>query len=318
MRNWILGVDGGGTKTNVAAYDAETGSLGARGTAGGINVYFDGPERAAENLKAAIESLSLAPEDRILGLGIGDPALDDSVPEAGRQLREWGAALLPEGALCVSGSDVLMALYAFAGGKPGALVVAGTGSMGVALREPYRHGGQNTLLTVGGWGQPTTDPGSGNDIGTRGICAALDAFDGTGPETALCGAVLAFFGAEQPRELVDIFNGDRMRRSQIAAFSRQVAQCADAGDPVSRAILEAAGQHLGKYARSLLRQAGQALPVGAYGSVLVNNGFVRRVFAEEIQKEFPQARVRVPAQPPEYGAALFAAHALGIQWEEES
>jgi hypothetical protein len=69
-------------------------------------------------------------------------------------------------------------------------------------------------------------------------------------------------------------------------------------------------------ASGLLRQIGRPVPIGAYGSVLVNNGFVRRIFAEAVQKEFPQAEVRVPEISPEYGAARFAAHALGIRWEE--
>ena len=209
-----------------------------------------------------------------------------------------------------------MALYGFTGGQAGALLVAGTGSMGVGLPAPYRHGEENPMVTVGGWGSPTTDPGSGNDIGTRGICAALDAFDGAGPETALCGAVMDFYGATEPRQLVAILNGEEMSRSRIAAFSRQVALCAEAGDPVSLSILESAGQALGRYGCSMLRQMGEAVPVGAYGSVLINNGFVRRVFTETVQKEFPQAQVSIPEVSPEYGAARFAAHALGIRWEE--
>lgn len=86
---------------------------------------------------------------------------------------------------------------------------------------------------------------------------------------------------------------------------------------MSMEILQEAGLVLGKYACSLLRQIGAAVPVGAYGSVLIHNGCVRRVFTETIHKEFPQAQVSIPDTPPEYGAARFAAHALGIRWEEE-
>ena len=316
MRDVIIGIDGGGTKSNLVALDAATGAQAAWASTGSINVYFDGLEQAVNTVKEGLEALGLTPEDRVLGVGIGDPALDDSYLAEGKDLREAVSRLLPGQPPCFSRSDVFMALYGFTGGAPGALLVAGTGSMGVGLKEPYRHGQENPMLTVGGWGEPTTDPGSGSDIGTRGICAALDAFDGTGPETALCGAVMEFYGAEEPRQLVAILNGEDMTRSRIAAFSRQVARCAEAGDPVSRAVLESAGQALGRYGCSLLRQIGRPVPIGAYGSVLVNNGFVRRIFAEAVQKEFPQAEVRVPEISPEYGAARFAAHALGIRWEE--
>ena len=316
MRNVIIGIDGGGTKSNLVALDAATGEKLAWTATGSINVYFGGLEQAAENVKKGLETLSLDPEDRILAVGIGDPALDDSCLIEGAALRERISGMLPGEPPCFSRSDVFMALYAFTGGQPGALLVAGTGSMGVGLPEAYCHGGENPMLTVGGWGNPTTDPGSGFDIGTHGICAALDAFDGVGPNTALCRAAMDFFGAAEPRQLVAALNGEDMTRSRIAAFSRQVARCADDGDPVSIGILGKAGQILGRYGCSLLRQMGKAAPVGAYGSVLVNNDFVRRIFTKTIQEEFPQATVSIPEVPPEYGAARFAAHALGIRWED--
>lgn len=312
----IIGVDGGGTKTNLVALDAATGAKLGSASAGSINVYFGGLAQAAGNLREGLEALSLGPEDRILGVGIGDPALDDSCLSEGAQLRERISGMLPGNPPCFSRSDVFMALYGFTGGQAGALLVAGTGSMGVGMAAPYCHGQENPMVTVGGWGNPTTDPGSGNDIGTRGICAALDAFDGVGRQTALCGAAMKFYGAAEPRQLVAILNGEDMTRSRIAAFSRQVASCADDGDPVSISILEKAGQALGGYGCSLLRQVGGDAPLGAYGSVLVNNGTVRRIFTETVQKEFPQAAVSIPQVPPEYGAARFAANALGIYWEE--
>lgn len=308
MSDVIIGVDGGGTKTNFVALDARTGRRVASFTAGSINTYFAGEQTALANLEAGLLGLEA---DKVLAVGIGDPALDDSCPEAGAALREKTAALLP-GALCLSKSDVFMALYAFTGGAPGVLVVAGTGSMGVGLPEDR----EKPLLTVGGWGDPATDPGSGYDIAVRGIAAAQAAFDGIGPETGLQGAVLDFFGGETPRALVDILNGEAMTRPRIAGFSRRVAACAEAGDPVSLGVLADAGTVLGRYACSLLRQIGKAVPVGVYGSVLVSNGYVRRVFTETVQKEFPHAQVSIPALPPEYGAARFAADALGICWEE--
>ena len=317
MRNVIIGADGGGTKTNLVALDAATGRKVATAATGSINVYFAGMEEAVANMKAALAALELQEDDRILALAIGDPAMDDSSPEDGLAFRNRVKALLPAGALCLSKSDVFMALYAFTGGMPGALMVAGTGSMGIGLKNTYCHNSFQPPLTVGGWGEPTTDPGSGNDIAVRGICAAMNAFDGIRPDTALCRAVQDFCGTSQPRGLVGILNGEEMTRSKIAAFSREVARCADAGDPVSMEILQEAGLVLGKYACSLLRQIGAAVPVGAYGSVLIHNGCVRRVFTETIHKEFPQAQVSIPDTPPEYGAARFAAHALGIRWEEE-
>ena len=51
----IIGVDGGGTKTNLVALNAATGVEVARATTGSINVYFGGLEKAAANMQQALE-----------------------------------------------------------------------------------------------------------------------------------------------------------------------------------------------------------------------------------------------------------------------
>lgn len=317
MREMIIGVDGGGTKTNVVALDAANGKEVARATAGSINVNFGGMENAVANIKAALDGLMLDPADKILALAIGDPALDDSEAEDGAKFRSRVNDLVGKDVQCFSKSDVFMALYGFTGGEPGALLVAGTGSMGVGLKESYRHGIFNPVLTVGGWGNPTTDPGSGNDIAIRGLCAAMDAFDGIGLKTLLCEKALDFYGVKEPRALAFVMNDETMTRSRIAAFAKCVAECAEEGDDISNGILNSAGTVLGKYACSLLEKiGGKNQRIGVYGSVLINNKQVYRIFAETIKNQFPNAQIGIPTQPPEYGAARFAADALGIHWEE--
>ncbi len=315
----IIGADGGGTKTNLIAVDADSGKQLAVSTAGSIHSYSLGMETAVANMEIGLKGLGLEPDDRIVAISIGDPALDDSDPAAGEPLRRqmYAQGLCPSNAACFSKSDVFMALYAFSGGAPGALLVAGTGSMGVALSRPYCHGGDNTLLTVGGWGQPTNDPGSGCAIAVGGITAAMNAFDGVAPATSLCEEALAFYGVASPRELIDVFNGPYITRSKIAAFATRVDACAQAGDAVAAAILTEAGEMLGRYGLSMLRQMeGAERRLGLYGSVLVNNAGVRAILTETVRKEYPEASVTVLTRSPEYGAARFAADALGIRWEE--
>ena len=319
MRELILGADGGGTKTKLVAVDARTGAEVAKAIAGSIHVHIMGMETAVANMQTAIRGLRLSRDDRILALGIGDPALDDRGEDTKEPFRQQllSRGVCPAETVCVTKSDVFMALYAFSGGKPAALIAAGTGSMGVAFQKPYRHGGKNAILTVGGWGLPANDPGSAYDIAVRGIAAAMDAFDGIAPPTMLCEAALRFFGAASPRAMIDVFNGDPLPRNEIAAFAREVDACALSGDRIAADILMAAGEALGKYAICLLR--GIDTPsrrIGIYGSVLLHNQSVREAFACTVQTVFPNTAVCVPEKPPEYGAVAFAAHALGIHWEE--
>ena len=62
------------------------------------------------------------------------------------------------------------------GGRPGIIVNAGTGSFAFARDD------QGKLLRAGGWGIPFDDRGSGYDLGRKAVAAALQAFDGRGPQ----------------------------------------------------------------------------------------------------------------------------------------
>ena len=315
-RRILVGVDGGGTKTNFLAVDADTGQQVATATAGSIHLYTMGAEVATEQFRLGLGRLSLGEEDTLIALAVGDPAIDDSTVDAGEMLHRE----LVDRGICspelpyFGKSDVFMALYAFSYGAPSGLMISGTGSMGVALKESYRHGVFNEVITVGGWGDPTPDPGSGYSIAAYGIRAAMDGFDQIAPPTALSKAAVDFFGAKASRELADIFAGGRLTRSEIAAFSVKVEEVAESGDTVACELLRNAGIVLGKYACSMLRRIESEQPrLGIYGSVLVRNKRVRKAFDETVYASFPHVKAEIPQHPPEYGAVRYAADALLIQ-----
>ena len=313
MRDLIIGIDGGGTKTNLVAVDAATGKTVAASGVDSIHVLNLGFDRALDNLKLGIEALGLSPEDRIIAISIGDPAIDDTPEGAllGQPLRKAAESFCAPGGICVSQSDVFMALYAFSGGEPAALLAAGTGSMGIAMHQPFDPEKENKLITVGGWGDPTGDPGSAYSIAVQGIQEAILAFDGVAPYTLLCRSCLAFYGADEPRKLIEVFNSSDLPRSHIAAFARQVDSCANIGDGTARRILRGAGQMLSRYAKVLLQNM-EHPKIGITGSVLLKNQTVRRYFEEETRKHFPNVQICVPTAPPEYGAAMLAADILKL------
>ncbi len=313
LKNILIGVDGGGTKTNLVAVEATSGSVVATATSGSIHTLSLGYETACKNLAQGVQKLALSPQDAILGIALGDPAIDDTpaTEKDGLPLRRFGQSFCVKQGTCFAKSDVFMALYAFTGGAPGAFLVAGTGSMGVAITKPYHHAGENPVLTVGGWGDPTCDPGSGCYIAVEAIKASLNAFDGVGPDTGLCKALLDFYGVRAPRELIDRFNGENATRSDWAVFARQVDDVAMAGDRVAQAILKNAGEVLAAYANRMLKEM-EHPQIGIYGSILLKCQTVNRIFTQKVLEMHPTAKIQIPQHPPEYGAAMFAADALGI------
>lgn len=309
MRELIIGVDGGGTKTKLSAMDAATGEIVSSSTVGGINSCSLTLQGAAKNLAEGIRALKLTERDFVKALSIGDPGIDDSVPGQGIALQKEIAAsgLLSENTKYYSCSDVFMALYAFTCGEAGALIVAGTGSMGVAFPKRYIFGKENKIETVGGWGEPVPDKGSGYAIAVAGIEAAMDAYDGIASPTLLTEALREFCGVSEMRETIGIFNGGELKKSEIAAFAKSVDLCASEGDRVAENILRQSGVSLGKYALSLLNRIdSERRRVGVYGSVLVRNRLVREAFENTVSDKFPEAEIRVPDSPPEIGAIYYA------------
>ena len=292
-----IGVDGGGTKTALAAY--ENGELIASSRVGACNYNFIGVDAAVKNLVDGIASLGI-PLDRVGAVGIGDPSIDDVVPDGvdtptAQFLKQAEAAI---GVPVFIRSDAYMTLFALTkGGQPAVLILSGTGSMGIAENA------EGKLMVVGGWGRLIGDEGSGYFIALEGIKAALRAADGIAPKTALTNAALEYFAVENPRDLIGVFYGDKP--ADIAGFSRHVSLCAGAGDTIATAILLEAAKYLALYAHSLIEQSGASV-VGVYGSVICNDKIVRKEFERLVLERYSNVQIREPGISPEEAAAMYA------------
>ena len=109
-------------------------------------------------------------------------------------------------------SDGLAACLGAHGGADGAVVVAGTGSIGVGLigrRE----------LRFGGYGFPISDEGSGADIGLQAIKLALRAADERGETSPLLEEVLGFFDHDPCQAVAWSRTGDCDRLCDLRAVS---------------------------------------------------------------------------------------------------
>ena len=294
-KKYYIGVDGGGTKTALAAFD-EDGRQVAEGLSGPLNYNFIGLDAAINNLKDGIAALGL-PEGSIAAVGIGDPSIDDA-PDSGssvdflQKCREMLASPV------FIRSDVYMTLFALTEGKEqGVLIISGTGSMAMGEDKSGK-----THIS-GGWGRLADDEGSGYYIGISGIRAALRCADGIAEPTALLTAALEYFDKSTPRELIDAFYGDV--EPDIAGFSRRVGECADNGDATANEILLSAARALAAYTGVLMERCDTRL-VGVYGSVLCKNKKVRGEFERILCERFAGVTVREPSVSAQYAAATYA------------
>jgi glucosamine kinase len=235
-----LGVDGGGSRCRARIEDEDGAVLGEGGsgpatTRLGIDEAWQSIMRACT---AAAEQAGLLREDfALMHAGIGLAGLAREGAEAA--LREIAH---PFASLRVV-SDGLAACLGAHGGEDGAIVVAGTGSIGVGLLGGHE-------LRFGGYGFPISDEGSGADIGLQAIRLALCAADQRAETSPLLEEVLGAFD-HNPRQAVAW--SEQATATDYAAFAPMVLRHATQGDPIGRRIVERAADAIGDLLDVFLR-----------------------------------------------------------------
>lgn len=257
---YVIGIDGGGTRTTLALADESGGEILRRtGPAGLVDPRR--PTATAEMLTALVrEALASAgvsgpAESLCAGLaGVGNAAERMMVETA---LRREGIAV----EVCIR-SDGETALHGALGGEAGLLLIAGTGSVAYGRSEDGR------VERCGGWGMVVGDEGSGYAIGRAALAAALEDVDGRGPPTRLRPVLLAALGLSLP-DAVPPWAG-RAEKSEIAALAVHVLRLAEEGDEVAVALARGAAGSLAAHAGALVRRLGPwsgTIPVVFHGGV---------------------------------------------------
>ncbi|MDQ2836880.1 MAG: ATPase [Actinomycetota bacterium] len=231
----VLAVDLGKTSCRAALWaDAGSAPLLANGQ-GAPGLADRAGGAAAERAILAVCGQLPGELPPLLSLCVGAAGAAAAGEAADLLVRRLGE-LLPVDQVAVC-SDSIIAHAGALGGRPGVLLLAGTGAVVIALAQQA-----DGLIQVDGWGPLLGDAGGGGWIGLRGLSAALRAIDGRGPATLLEQAAVAQFG-ELPGLPAHLGQHDNPARL-AASFAPVVARLAEDGDPVARTIMNEAGHNL--------------------------------------------------------------------------
>ena len=299
---FFLGIDGGGTKTHAAITDAECRILG-EGFAGGANPLRIGLEEAVAHIEQAVSD-ACAQAGIELGdidfgcaaiAGINHPihyhtmkdALDEALSVGGLELVTDARAAL-EGAL---------------DGKPGVVVIAGTGSIAIGVNAD----GQQAR--AGGFGPTLSDEGSGYYIAQSALKAVVSSFDGRSPRTTLAERICQKLGVADPSDLPGVIYNSDSEPVDIAPLAEIVDEAAREGDEVARRILSAAGGELGRLAVSVIDKLelnSIAFRVACVGSVFRSGELVLEPLRDAVSRVAHLAEIGPPLHPPAIGAVKLA------------
>ncbi len=297
-KDLILGIDSGGTKTHTILTDTKLNLL-ATSKNGPGNYHNIGEEKAKKNISSSIsEALSKAnmTEEDVdyAGFGIGglDSEKDHNIVKS--FLEEIDSVKNLKKKYIVN--DVIISHYSITGGRPGIVVVGGTGS------TIYGTGENGGSCRAGGWGWIIGDEGSGSYIAKRGLQEAGKAYDGRGKETLLVTLAKQHFGLDDFENIIPKMSEIKLP-NDLARFAERVIDAASEGDEVALDVVEEGCEELAVGVNTVHKKLRfeESVRIGFVGG-LTSSSFFTNKLEEKIQDRISNITFLKPVRYPVVGS----------------
>ena len=296
---FVIGMDGGGTKTKVCVMDLEGSEIDVV-FGGGMNINGLGREGVLRNMAEIFAEIKNRCGDWsqlkalcIGAAGISNPELREALMLS---VKLAGIEVNP-----VIFGDQHAALYgAHCQGK-GIILIAGTGSICFGLD------GKGKEARTGGWGYLIDDEGSGYALGRDVLSAIAQAEDGRIPPTCMRKPVFDQLGIDNINGMIKFIYADTTGKKEIAALAIHIMKAYEAGEEAAVASLEKAADKLADMVvpvvRKLKLEEGE---IAFCGSVITKNEVVIEKLKNNLKAMFPKLKCIQPKQHAAFGAALRA------------
>lgn len=312
---YVLGIDGGGTKTSGVVAD-ESGQVYMQALGGSSNPNALTQKEFEEVLSGLLADLKEQDPHIFSQLaacfagmsGVGESGGDE---EFAKLLKKQ----LPAQTKVVVVNDAYNALYSGTLGNPGIVQIAGTGAISFGINY------EDKQARAGGWGYLFDDAGSGYFLGNEALRTVFEHYDGRGPATVLTERLLNFFEVGHVPELIGkIYKQEEHPRALISKLSPIVVDEAEAGDPAAEEILCKACEEMIKCIEAVhhrLFDADHPTVVVLSGGVFTNPRQFVWHLNELSRKSLPNIVFRETRVAPVGGAVIGGLKVLGISTLDE-
>lgn len=298
--SYVVGIDGGGTKTLGILAD-DTGRVISRVEFGPSNYHVVGEEETEKVLKDVVDSFNMPIAScEAFCLGMAGLGRQDDREVIGRICNRLGLRRN-----LILTHDAKIALVGGAMKGHGVIIIAGTGSIVYGMNEVGEE------KRAGGWGHILGDEGSGYDIARNALHAIVRAYDGRAHETILKEKILRRLRLEGPEQLVKFAHA--ADKKEIAALASSVFEAWAEDDSVAQKIIHHAADELVCATQVVIKSL--KLENDSFDIVLSGGIFEHQPnFVELMQKRLrdvaPKVRCSLPQREPAYGAVLLAIYLL--------
>ncbi|WP_339226604.1 BadF/BadG/BcrA/BcrD ATPase family protein [Oceanobacillus sp. FSL K6-2867] len=300
---YVLGIDGGGTKTK-GVITKLNGEKIAEATVGPTNpnsIKKSDLKKELCNLFTLLKqqntSCFFQLKHVFAGMsGVGHPATKNMVQKVLTDL-------LPEHVNITVETDAINALYSGTLGKPGIVQIAGTGSITFGLNK------EGVSTRIGGWGHLIGEMGSGFALGRDALEAAFLAHDGLGKSTIISESLLEHFQAVKLSDIIHFVYQEKNQKERVASLSKIVMKAADNGDQVAQEIIRKNAEYMGKSIAFLLIKLfyeREEIPIVVTGGIFNRLDLFQTIIEEEIRQQQLNPLLIVPKMEPVGGAVVAA------------
>jgi len=302
---YIIGIDGGGTKTHCIIGDKK-GNILAEGFGGSANYQVVGLETTRGSIENAMkkawgqlqektnQELDFEIVDKIiLGLAGADQAMDF------KNLNDMCQSLFSKTPFAIY-NDTWIGLRSGSAENYGVISICGTGAA---------HAGRDKsgkTLILRNIDYITGNLGGGSGLVEDALHYAFRSNEETYIKSSLEQKMLQVFKVDTVDEVCDIIRNGQMNASHHFKIPIAVFEAANEGDQVARMLIHNMGKAEGEYAAAIIKRLGlgeEAVPMVLIGSLFkTNNPILIKPYMDVVHTVAPKAYAVIPSVAPVVGA----------------
>jgi N-acetylglucosamine kinase-like BadF-type ATPase len=305
MKDYVIGMDGGGTRTSVLIADAKHHVLDSfvKGT---INYNGSSKTQVDTNLEDIFKSVEengyLKENCKAICIGaagVSNPVVKEDIL----------GFIKKKGFLCPVSlvGDHETAFYGALKDSFGIILISGTGSI------CYGQGHDGTAYRTGGFGHLIDDCGSGYAIGRDILKAIVMAYDGRKEATLLTELTFNWLKIKNINQLVSYVYKQQRSKKDIAGLSLLIEEACGRKDSCALEIVDRNVKDLVDLVTPVAKQIKGEIPLAVSGSVLLNNQYIYNGFKEMMYLHNPNITVFKSKRNAAKGAVTLALKLSGAE-----
>lgn len=269
---YIIGVDGGGTKTEAVAYSLNGDVLDI--SLKGFGNLLNDEIKALNNITDSIhELIKKFGKENLQGIYLGIAGAEangneEKIKNSIKEKFDMESVVINDGHL---------ALKALLKGEDGILVIAGTGSIAFGIKDEEE-------VRCGGWGHILGDEGSAYKIAIEAFKRMIYEYDFGLQKSNLSKELLNELNANDVNEIIGFIY--ESTKDEIASFAKIVSKHAENGDEYAKELLEKEGVALAKDAERVFRRLKfKSCKIGLVGGAIRRSKILREAFENYLNEK---------------------------------